>query len=445
MTMTQKKNWRCYWMSEMTIGIMILVGSFALMLIMGVEIAYALGLSAVFTCMYMGIDLLVVFQSIFNKMANYSLLAVPCFMLMGEFMSIGSMSSNIVGLANVLVGWMPGGLAMVNVVDSMFFGGVSGSSVADVSSLGPIVVKLMKDSGYDEDFSVALTCTSSIQGIIIPPSHNLVIYAVTAGGVSVAALYMGGYLSGILLGLCLAVYCFFVAKKRHYPRAEKFTIKNFLRALWLALPALGAMLVVVGSVLLGWMTATEAAAAACIYTFIFTFIVEKAGTVKDIYVAFSRTIRTIGSVLILAACATAFSWVITYLRIPQMVTAGLFAITTNKYVMLLIINAILLIMGCFMNMVSIVYIMTPILLPIVTSFGMHPVTFGIMMIMNLGIGLLTPPVGQVLFVGSSISGLSVERLTKALLPQMAFMVIALILITLIPSVTMWLPTVLGYI
>ena len=432
-------------MSEMTIGIMILVGSFALMLIMGVEIAYALGLSAVFTCMYMGIDLLVVFQSIFNKMANYSLLAVPCFMLMGEFMSIGSMSSNIVGLANVLVGWMPGGLAMVNVVDSMFFGGVSGSSVADVSSLGPIVIKLMKDSGYDEDFSVALTCTSSIQGIIIPPSHNLVIYAVTAGGVSVAALYMGGYLSGILLGLCLAVYCFFVAKKRHYPRAEKFTIKNFLRALWLALPALGAMLVVVGSVLLGWMTATEAAAAACIYTFIFTFIVEKAGTVKDIYVAFSRTIRTIGSVLILAACATAFSWVITYLRIPQMVTAGLFAITTNKYVMLLIINAILLIMGCFMNMVSIVYIMTPILLPIVTSFGMHPVTFGIMMIMNLGIGLLTPPVGQVLFVGSSISGLSVERLTKALLPQMAFMVIALILITLIPSVPMWLPTVLGYI
>ena len=432
-------------MSEMTIGIMILVGSFALMLIMGVEIAYALGLSAVFTCMYMGIDLLVVFQSIFNKMANYSLLAVPCFMLMGEFMSIGSMSSNIVGLANVLVGWMPGGLAMVNVVDSMFFGGVSGSSVADVSSLGPIVIKLMKDSGYDEDFSVALTCTSSIQGIIIPPSHNLVIYAVTAGGVSVAALYMGGYLSGILLGLCLAVYCFFVAKKRHYPRAEKFTIKNFLRALWLALPALGAMLVVVGSVLLGWMTATEAAAAACIYTFIFTFVVEKAGTVKDIYVAFSRTIRTIGSVLILAACATAFSWVITYLRIPQMVTAGLFAITSNKYVMLLIINAILLIMGCFMNMVSIVYIMTPILLPIVTSFGMHPVTFGIMMIMNLGIGLLTPPVGQVLFVGSSISGLSVERLTKALLPQMAFMIIALILITLIPGVTMWLPTILGYI
>lgn len=432
-------------MNEMTIGIIILVGSFVAMLAMGVEIAYALGLSAVFTCLYMGIDLLVVFQSIFNKMANYSLLAVPCFMLMGEFMSIGSMSENIVGLANVLVGWMPGGLAMVNVVDSMFFGGVSGSSVADVSSLGPIVIKLMKDSGYDEDFSVALTCTSSIQGILIPPSHNLVIYAVTAGGVSVAALYMGGYLSGILLGLCLAVYCFLVAKKRNYPRAEAFTIKNFLHALWKAVPALGAMLVVVGSVLLGWMTATEAAAAACIYTFIITFLVERAGSLKSLYEAFSRTIRTIGSVLILAACATAFSWVITYLRIPQLVTAGLLAITSNKYIMLLIINVILLIMGCFMNMVSIVYIMTPILLPIVTSFGMHPVTFGIMMILNLGISLLTPPVGQVLFVGSSISGLSVERLTKALLPQMAFMVIALLLIALIPGVTMWLPTVFGYV
>ena len=426
-------------------GIIILVGSFAFMLMCGVEIAYSLGLSAVFTCLYMGIDLLVVFQSIFYKMSNYSLLAVPCFMLMGEFMSIGSMSANIVGLANVLVGWMPGGLAMVNVVDSMFFGGVSGSSVADVSSLGPIVIKMMKDSGYEEDFAVALTCTSSIQGIIIPPSHNLVIYAVTAGGVSVAALYMGGYLSGILLGVCLAAYCFYVAKKRNYPRAEAFTFGNFFRATWKALPAIGAMLVVVGSVLFGWATATEAAAAACVYTFIFTFFIERKGTMKDLVAAFKNTIKTIGSVLILAACATAFSWVITYLRIPQLVTAGLLAITTNKFLMLIIINIILLIMGMFMNMLSIVYIMVPILLPIVTQFGMHPVQFGIMLIMNLGIGLLTPPVGQVLFVGASISGMSVEKITKALLPQMMFMVIALILVTFVPAFTMWLPGVLGYV
>jgi tripartite ATP-independent transporter DctM subunit len=215
--------------------------------------------------------------------------------------------------------------------------------------------------------------------------------------------------------------------------------------LWKALPAIGAMLVVVGSVLLGWATATEAAAAACVYTFIFTFLIERKGTMQDLIASFRNTIKTIGSVLILAACATAFSWVITYLRIPQLVTAGLLAITTNKYIMLIIINLILLVMGMFMNMLSIVYIMVPILLPIVSQFGMHPVQFGIMMIMNLGIGLLTPPVGQVLFVGASISGRSVEDITKALIPQMMFMVIALIFVTFVPEFTMWLPGILGYV
>lgn len=429
----------------MTFGIAVLVGSFVVMLMMGVEISYTLGLSAVFTCLAMNIDLTVVFQTIFYKMSNYSLLAVPCFMLMGEFMSIGTMANNIEELAMVLVGWMPGGLAMVNVVDSMFFGGVSGSSVADVSSLGPIVIKLMKDSGYDEDFSVALTCTSSIQGIIIPPSHNLVIYAVTAGGVSVAALYMGGYLSGILLGLCLAVYCYFVAKKRHYPVVKGLTFKRFLHALWISVPTILCMIVVVGGVLLGWMTATESAAAAAVFCFIYTFVIERKGTFKDLVNAFKKTSKTIGSVLILAACATAFSWVITYLRIPQLVTKGLFSITSNKFLMLLIINVILLIMGCFMNMLSIVYIMVPIMLPVVQQLGMHPVQFGIMMILNLGIGLLTPPVGQVLFVGCSVGNISMEKLTKALLPQMAFMCVALVLVTYVPAITMWLPKLAGYV
>lgn len=432
-------------MSDLTLGITILVGSFVLMLVMGVEISYSLGLSAVLTCMVMKINLLVVFQTIFYKMANYSLLAVPCFMLMGEFMSIGTMAQNIEELASVLVGWLPGGLAMVNVVDSMFFGGVSGSSVADVSSLGPIIIKLMKDSGYDEDFSVALTCTSAIQGIIIPPSHNLVIYAVTAGGCSIAALYMGGYLAGFLLGLCLAIYCFYVSKKRHYPVDKAFTIKRLLHALWISLPTILCMVIVVGGVLLGWMTATESAAAAAAFCFIYTFLIERKGTFKDLINAFKRTSKTIGSVLILAACATAFSWVITYLRIPQLVTSGLFALTSSKFLMLLIINVILLVMGCFMNMVSIVYIMVPILLPVVQQLGMHAVQFGIMMILNLGIGLLTPPVGQVLFVGCSVGNVSMEKLSKALLPQMAFMVIALVLVTYVPGITMWLPTMAGYI
>jgi tripartite ATP-independent transporter DctM subunit len=393
----------------------------------------------------MHINLTVVFQTIFYKMSNYSLLAVPCFMLMGEFMSIGSMADSIEELATVLVGWMPGGLAMVNVVDSMFFGGVSGSSVADVRSLGPITIKLMTDAGYDKDFSVALTCTSAIQGIIIPPSHNLVIYAVTAGGVSVAALYMGGYLSGFVLGLCLAIYCFFVSKKRHYPVVKGITFKRILHAFWISLPMLFTIVIVVGGVLFGWMTATESAAAAAVITFIYTFCIERKGSWKALLNAFKKVSKTIGSVLILAACATAFSWVITYLRIPQIVTQGLFSITSNKFLMLLIINVVLLIMGCFMNMLSIVYIMVPILLPVVKALGMHEVQFGIMLIMNLGLGLLTPPVGQVLFVGCSVGETSMERLTKALLPQMAFMVLALILITYIPAITMWLPRLFGYI
>lgn len=429
----------------MTQGIIVLVGSFALLLIMGVEISYTLGISAVLTCLYMNINLQTVFQTIFYKMSNYSLLAVPCFMLMGEFMSIGTMADSIEELATVLVGWMPGGLAMVNVVDSMFFGGVSGSSVADVSSLGPITIKLMTDAGYDKDFSVALTCTSAIQGIIIPPSHNLVIYAVTAGGVSVAALYMGGYLSGIVLGLCLAVYCFFVSKKRHYPVVKGITFKRFVHAIWISLPMIITMVIVVGGVLFGWMTATESAAAAAVITFIYTFCIERKGSWKALLNAFKKVSKTIGSVLILAACATAFSWVITYLRIPQIVTQGLFSITNSKFLMLLIINVVLLIMGCFMNMLSIVYIMVPILLPVVKALGMHEVQFGIMLIMNLGIGLLTPPVGQVLFVGCSVGETSMERLTKALLPQMAFMVLALILVTYIPAITMWLPQYFGYI
>ena len=432
-------------MSSMTQGIIVLVGSFALLLLMGVEISYTLGISAVLTCLYMHINLQTVFQTIFYKMSNYSLLAVPCFMLMGEFMSIGSMADSIEELATVLVGWMPGGLAMVNVVDSMFFGGVSGSSVADVSSLGPITIKLMTDAGYDKDFSVALTCTSAIQGIIIPPSHNLVIYAVTAGGVSVAALYMGGYLSGIVLGLCLAVYCFFVSKKRHYPVVKGITFKRIVHAFWISLPMIITMVIVVGGVLFGWMTATESAAAAAVLTFIYTFIIERKGSWRALLNAFKKVSKTIGSVLILAACATAFSWVITYLRIPQIVTQGLFSITSNKFLMLLIINVVLLIMGCFMNMLSIVYIMVPILLPVVKALGMHEVQFGIMLIMNLGLGLLTPPVGQVLFVGCSVGETSMERLTKALLPQMAFLVLALILITYIPAITMWLPRLFGYI
>ena len=430
---------------DTTVAIIILVGSFFTMLLMGIEITYSLGIAALATCLYLGINPMIMFQTVFNKMANYSLLAVPFFILMGEFMTIGGMSTRLVDLAFSLVGWLPGGLGMVNVVASMFFGGISGSSTADVASLGPLELQLMREQKYDDDFAAALTMTSSIQGIIIPPSFNIVVYAVTAGGISIAALYMGGILSGVLLGVCLMVYTFFVAKKRHYPRNTNMSLRQIGKALLRAGWSIGAMVIVVGAVFGGIMTATEAAAAAALYTFVVAYFIHRTAKWSQLVGVFRRTVKIIGSVLILAATATAFSWVVTYLRIPQLVTAGLLAVTQNKIIMLLIINMILLVLGCVMNMWSIILIMTPILLPIVQSFGMHAVQFGIMMILNLGIGLLTPPVGVVLFVGSSVSGLSVERLTKALLPQYLVMLVALLLITFIPGVTMYLPKLFGYI
>lgn len=428
-----------------TVAVIILLASFIAMLLLGVEITYALGLSAFFTCMYLGLNPKTIFQAMFNKMANYSLVAVPFFIVMGEFMTISGMSSQIMRLAVSLVGWLPGGAAMVNVVASMFFGGISGSAVADCASLGPLEIRMMEEVGYDKAFSTALTLTSSIQGIIIPPSHNLVVYAVTAGGLSIAALYMGGILSGALMGISLMVYSFIYAKKHHIPKSENFSIREVGAALWGAKWGIGAMLVVVGSVFLGVMTATEAAGAAAVYTFIVTYFINRTAKWSQLRGVFSRTVKTIGSILVLAAAATAFSWVITYLRVPQMVTNGLLALTSNKYILLIFINVILLVLGCFMNMWSIILIMTPILLPVVTSFGMHPIQFGIMLILNLGIGLLTPPVGQVLFVGCSISGLKLEKLVKYVLPQLIPLTVALLLITYVPQITLWLPRLFGYI
>lgn len=428
-----------------TNAIIILIGSFTVMLMMGVEIMYSLGFSAFITVAYLGLPITSVFQTMIGKISNTSLMAVPFFMLMGEFMSLGGISDRLVDLADSVVGWMRGGLAMVNCVASMLFGGISGSPVADCASLGPILIPMMEEQGYDKDFSTGITMTSSIEGMIIPPSHTIVIYAVTAGGVSIAALYMGGILAGILLGLCLMVYSYIMAVKHNYPHGRKFSIKRVIKSTWKSIYGIIAMLIVVGGVFAGIMTATEAAALAAIYCGFIAFFVSKEAKLSDLPGIFTRTLKSTATVLFLASSATAFSWVITFLRIPQSVSVALLSITTNKYLLLLIINALLLVMGCFMNTASVIMIMVPIFLPIVQSFGMSPVQFGIMMVMNLGIGLLTPPVGSVLFVGSSVSGLSLERLIKVVTPQWIAMVAALILVAVCPAITMYLPSLFHYV
>lgn len=426
-------------------AIAVLLISFVIMLIMGVEICYSLGVSALITCMYMGIDGQALFQSLITKIGNTSLMAIPFFILMGEFMSVGGISSRLVKLADAFVGWMRGGLAMVNCVDSMLFGGISGSPVADCASLGPIMIPMMEEQGYDKEFATALTMTSSIQGLIIPPSHTMVLYAVTAGSVSIAALYMGGLLAGILLGVILMIYCYIMAVKRNYPYGARFSLKRSALAVKDAIWGIIAMLIVVGGVFMGIMTATEAAAAACVYSAFVAFFVYKEAKLSDLKGIFLRTVKSVATVLFLAAAATAFSWIITFLQIPKQVTNLLLSITTNKYLLLLIINLILLVLGCFMNTSSIILIMVPILLPVVKMLGMNAIQFGVMMVLNLGIGLLTPPVGSVLFVGSSISGIKIENLIKAVMPQFLALLAALLLITFVPAITMALPTFFGYV
>ena len=426
-------------------AVVILIGSFLVMLAMGVEILYGLGFSAILTIAFLGLPMTSVFQTMITDISNTSLMAIPFFILMGEFMSLGGLSDRLVDLADACVGWMRGGLAMVNCVDSMFFGGISGSPVADCASLGPIVIPMMEKQGYSKEFSTAITMASSINGMIIPPSHNMVMYAVTAGGVSIAALYMGGIIAGIVLGVCLMVYCYIMAVRHNFPYGTKFSIRHVGKALYHSVTGIIAMLIVVGGVFAGIMTATEAAAAAAIYCGIVAFFVTRQAKVKDLGGIFKRTLKQTATVLFLASCATAFSWVVTYLRIPQAISASLLGLTDNKYVILLIINLILLVMGCFMNTASIILITVPIFLPIVKAFGMHPVQFGIMMVMNLGIGLLTPPVGTVLFVGSSISGLPLEKCAKAILPPLVAMLLALLLVTVIPGITMFLPSLFNFV
>lgn len=428
-----------------TTVILVLLISFVIMLAMGVEICYALGFSSLVACLMLGITPKVLFSTYIGKISNSSLMAIPFFIIMGEFMNTGGITTRLVELADSLIGWMRGGLAMVNCLASMFFGGISGSPVADCSSLGPIEISMMKGQGYDTEFSTAITMASSIQGMIIPPSHTMVLYAVTAGGVSIAALYMGGLLAGVLLGVCLMVYCYIMAVKRNYPHGAKFSVrrvgKAFIHSIW----GIISMVIVVGGVLGGLMTATEAAACGAVWAFIVAFFIHREAKWKDLPGIFLRTAKAVATTLYLAAAAFAFSWVVTYLRIPQLLTNTLLSISNNKVVIFLIINIICLFLGCFMNTSSIILIMVPIMLPIVQSFGMHPVQFGVMLVMNLGIGLLTPPVGSVLFVGSSISNIKIEPLIKETLPALLFMVVALLLVTFVPAITTFLPSVLHYI
>ncbi len=431
-------------MYDPSIAIWLLLGSFVVFIICKMPVVFALAVSSCITMLYMGIPLMAFIQQMGKAVNSFSLMAIPFFVFAGELMGAGGISNRLLDCANAIVGRFRGGLSYVNVLGSMFFGHLSGSAVADVSSLGSVEIPMMEKAGYDKDFSVAITVASSCQGVLIPPSHNMIIYSVAAGGVSVGALFMAGLVPGILCGIMLLIVCFVLAQIRHYPKGEKIPFKRAVKIVWNALLALFTAVIILVGVTAGIFTATESAAIACIYAFIISVFVYRELKLTQIPRLLMNTVKTLAMVFSLIAAAGAFGYLLAMLRVPSMITQGLMAISSSKVVIFLLINLMLLLLGCIMDMAPLILIVTPILVPVVQSFGMSPVQFGVMLIFNLAVGLCTPPVGSALFVGCGIGKISVERTVKAMLPMYAAMIVGLLLVTFVPSISLFLPRLLGY-
>lgn len=424
-------------------AIAILLISFLVMIVLRFPIAYAVALSSILCLISQGLPLATLCQFMVKGISSFSLMAVPFFITMGVLMGSGGISEKLIALADACVGWMTGGMAMVNIVASYFFGGISGSAAADTASLGTILIPMMVDQGYDDDFSTAVTITSSCEGLLVPPSHNMVIYATSAGGISVGALFLAGYLPGALLAASLMVGSYIISKKRHYPKGDKFSFKRLLKQLGISVWALAAIIIVVVGVVGGVFTATESAAIAVIYSLIVSVFIYKGLDWKGVWRVLEDCINTLSIVLILISTSAVFGNCLTRLHVPDIAARAITGMSDNPYVIALLLNLILLFLGCIMDMAPIILIATPILLPIATSIGISPIQFGIMMILNCGIGLLTPPVGAVLFIGSAVSKVPMERVVKATLPFYLCMIITLLLITFIPEISMLLPTLFG--
>ncbi len=430
-------------MNPETLGTVVLLGTFLVMILLRFPIAYAVGLSTILCLLSQGQQLVVLPQQMVRGVWSFSLMAVPFFITMGVLMGTGGISERLIALANSLVGWMRGGLAMVNIVASYFFGGISGSASADTASLGSILIPMMVDEGYDADFSTAVTITSSCEGLLVPPSHNMVIYASAAGGISVGSLFLAGYLPGALLAVSLMVGSYIISIKRGYPKGERFSLKRFVKQLATSFWALAAIIIVVVGVVGGAFTATESAAIAVIYSLFVSVFIYKGLNWKGVWQSLEQCVNTLAIVLILIATSSAFGYCLTLLHVPATAARLITGVSDNPVVIALLLNLILLVLGCIMDMAPIILIATPILLPVATSIGINPIQFGVMVILNCGIGLLTPPVGAVLFIGSAVGKTPMEKVVKATLPFYLCMLVTLLLITFIPQISMLIPNLLG--
>ena len=429
-------------MATNEIATILLLGSFVVLIFMRVPIGFALGLSSIITTWYLDLPLMVVAQGIVRGIDVFVLLAVPFFIIAGEIMGAGGISARLVGLANALVGRFRGGLAMVNVLASMFFGGISGSSAADTSSIGSLLIPIMKKKGYDGDFATSVTMAGSVQGILIPPSHNMIIFALVAGSVSIGRLFLAGVIPGILLGGALMVFCYIMSVIRKYPVGEKVDFRTAMKSLWDSSLGLATVLIVVVGVISGIFTATESAALAAVWAFIVTFFVYREIPLSRMNEILGNSLKILAIILIMIGTSSAFGWLTAYLRVPGLVAQSILGVTDNPILIMLILNGIMLFLGMIMDMAAIILVATPVLLPIAIKIGIDPIHFGIIMMLNLGIGLITPPVGNTLFNGSAIAGISIEQLTKCMLPFFGVMLAVLALVTFCPSIVMFLPNLL---
>lgn len=430
-------------MDAQTLAIAVLLGSFAVMIFLRFPIAYAVGLSSVFCLLAQGNSLIAIPRLLVKGISSFSLMAVPFFITMGVLMGTGGISEKLIALANSCVGWMRGGLAMVNIVASYFFGGISGSASADTASLGSLLIPMMVDEGYDADFSTAVTITSSCEGLLVPPSHNMVIYATTAGGISVGSLFLAGYLPAGVLAISLMVGSYIISVKRNYPKGAPFSFKTFIKQLATSFWALAAILIVVVGVVGGMFTATESAAIAVIYSLFVSVFIYKGLDWKGVWNSLDACVSTLSIVMILIATSSVFGDCLTKLHVPDLAATAITSVSSSPIVIALLLNLILLVLGCIMDMAPIILIATPILLPIATSVGIDPIQFGIIVVLNCGIGLLTPPVGAVLFIGSAVGKTPMEKVVKATLPFYLCMLITLILLTFVPDIALLLPKLLG--
>ena len=422
----------------------ILIGSFFVLMAIGVPIAYSLGLASLIGALWIDIPLDAVMIQIASGVNKFSLLAIPFFVLAGAIMAEGGMSRRLVAFASVLVGFIRGGLSLVNILASTFFGGISGSAVADTASIGSVLIPEMEKKGYPRDFSTAVTVSGSVQAILIPPSHNMVIYSLAAGGtVSIAALFMAGVLPGLLLGAMLAALCLYTAHKRNFPKGDPIPLRQALKMCAEALWGLMTMVIILGGILTGVFTANESASIAVLWAFFVTMFIYRDYRWRDLPKLMHRTVKTVTVVMILIGFAASFGYLMTLMQIPLKVTTFFTSLSSNRTVILLLINVMLLVLGCLMDMSPLILILTPILLPVVKVLGIDPVHFGMIMMVNLGIGLITPPVGAVLFVGSAVGKLPIERVVRAMGPFFVILLLVLLLVTYIPAISLWLPRSLG--